>query len=243
MRTSRLFLDTNLFEQQTIVLEGERFNYIANVLRLKVGAEISIFNGQGGEYFASISSIQKRNATLNIGQFLDKESESPISITLAQGISRGERMDFTLQKATELGVNHIIPIFSERCSVSLKGPRLEKRIQHWQGVIQSACEQSGRNIIPSLGIAQTIDTFINDSDSPNQLLLDPTSTKGLHSIASTPSDITILIGPEGGFSDQERERAYAKGFQGIQLGSRILRTETAAIAAISAIQTLWGDFQ
>jgi len=243
MRTSRLYLDSPLSEQQTITLSGERVNYIANVLRLKVGAQISIFNGQGGEYLATVSTISKRNATLDIGQFIANESESPISITLAQGISRGERMDFTLQKATELGVNHIIPIFSQRCSVSLKGERLEKRMQHWQGVIQSACEQSGRNTLPLLGMAQTIDTFINDNQCPNRVLLDPTSTKGLRSISSAPSAITILIGPEGGFSEQEREQAYAKGFQGIQLGSRVLRTETAAIAAISAIQTLWGDFQ
>jgi len=150
MRTSRLYLDTPLAEQQTLTIEGERLNYIANVLRLKAGTEISIFNGQGGEYKAIISSINKRSASIDLKEFYNNNIESPISITLAQGISRGERMDFTLQKATELGVNNIIPIFSQRCTVNLKGERLEKRLQHWQGVIRSACEQSGRNELPQI---------------------------------------------------------------------------------------------
>ncbi len=243
MRISRLYIDAPLAEQQSITLEGERLNYIANVLRLKMGTELSIFNGQGGEYLASIADISKRSATLEVKRFSDNNIESPLSITLVQGISRGERMDFTLQKATELGVNRIIPVFSKRCTVSLKGNRLEKRLQHWQGIVRSACEQSGRNTIPDVETAQQLASFLNIENSQPKILLDPESNQGLHSISSPPASMTILIGPEGGFDHSERETAYAKGYQGIQLGPRVLRTETAAIATISAMQTLWGDFQ
>ncbi len=242
MRISRLYLDTPLAEQQIITLNGERLNYIANVLRLKAGTEISIFNGKGGEYSATIVEINKRSALLEIKTFTDKNIESPLSITLAQGISRGERMDFTLQKATELGVNKIIPIFSKRCTVNLKGDRLEKRLQHWQGIVNSACEQSGRNNIPHVEIAQTMDSFLEAKNNPCQILLDPESTQTLSSLSPVPDSVTILIGPEGGFDAREREQAYTKGYQGVQLGPRVLRTETAAIATISAMQALWGDF-
>lgn len=243
MRISRLYIDAPLAEQQSITLGGERLNYIANVLRLKAGTEISIFNGQGGEYLAVITDISKRSASLDIKVFSENNIESPLFITLAQGISRGERMDFTLQKATELGVNRIIPIFSQRCTINLKAERLEKRLQHWQAVVQSACEQSGRNNIPHVEMAQQLDTFLDIENEQTRILLDPKSTQTLNSISPTPHSVTLLIGPEGGFDNNERKQVYAKGYQGIQLGPRILRTETAAIASISAIQMLWGDFK
>jgi len=243
MRVSRLFLDTVLTQGQTVSIDGERLNYIANVLRLKTGATVSVFNGKGGEYDANIVSISKRSAELEIGDFSNKDIESSLSIVLAQGISRGERMDFTLQKATELAVSRIIPLFSERCTVNLKGERLDKRVRHWQGTVRSACEQSGRNLVPNIDKPIPLTEFLNRDTGPCKILLDPESTQSLASISSTPSAITILIGPEGGFSDNERRLAYAKNYQGVQLGPRILRTETAALAAISAIQTLWGDFK
>lgn len=242
MRLSRLYLDTALATQQTITLHGERLNYIANVLRLKSGTDITVFNGEGGEYLATITDIAKRSATLEIKDFSDIDVESALSITLVQGISRGERMDFTLQKATELGVARIIPVFSQRCSVNLKGERLEKRLQHWRGIVISACEQSGRNTIPFVEKAQNLDDFLEQENSHNGILLDPTATRGLNEI-SPDKAVTILIGPEGGFDDRERQHAYANAFRGVQLGPRVLRTETAAVASISAMQALWGDFQ
>jgi len=243
MRISRLYIDAPLTEHQVIVLSGERHNYIANVLRLKSNAQLSIFNGQGGEYHATITRISKREAELTLGSFLNNDSESPLAITLVQGISRGERMDFTLQKATELGVTRIIPIFTERCTVNLKGERLEKRIKHWQGIVRSACEQSGRNQLPKIEAAQSLDDFIKNDNSGHCFLLDPESEESLSSITAAPDEITLLIGPEGGFSSRERELAYSNNYQGIQLGPRVLRTETAAITAISAMQVLWGDLR
>jgi len=243
MRVSRLYLDTVLTQGQTVSIDGERLNYIANVLRLKTGTTVSVFNGKGGEYDAHIVSINKRSAELEIGEFSNKDIESSLSIVLAQGISRGERMDFTLQKATELGVTRIVPLFSERCTVNLKGERLDKRVRHWQGTVRSACEQSGRNLVPKIDTPISLAEFLNCDTEPCRILLDPESTQSLASISPIPSAVTILIGPEGGFSDTERRLAYAKHYQGVQLGPRVLRTETAALAAISAIQTLWGDFK
>ncbi|MCK4743526.1 MAG: 16S rRNA (uracil(1498)-N(3))-methyltransferase [Sulfuriflexus sp.] len=245
MRISRLYIDMPLAANQSISISGEPLNYLANVLRLKVGAEVSIFNGKGGEFAATISELSKREAQLLLGDFQDNNNESSLDITLVQGISRGERMDFTLQKATELGVTKIIPLFTEHCTVSLKGERLEKRIKHWQGTVRSACEQSGRNKIPQIEPAQYFDTFIQNSHQSEHscLLLDPKSTCSLTTITTTPTAVTLLIGPEGGFSSRERELAYANSYQGVQLGPRILRTETAAIAAISAMQILWGDLR
>jgi len=243
MRISRLYLDIPLSEQQTITLDGERLNYIANVLRLKANTQLSIFNGRGGEHLALITAINKRSATIEVQAFSDKDTESPLSITLVQGISRGERMDFTLQKATELGVNRIIPVFSQRCTVNLKGERLTKRLQHWQGVVNSACEQSGRNIIPQVEAAQELEAYLELENGQCRIFLDPEATQTLNSISPAPASATILIGPEGGFDSQERQKIYTKNYQGIQLGPRVLRTETAAIATISAMQILWGDFQ
>ena len=245
MRISRLYIDTPLAANQTISINGEPLNYLANVLRLKAGAMLSVFNGQGGEFQASITELSKRQATILLGGFQDNDSESPLEITLVQGISRGERMDFTLQKATELGVKRIIPLFTERCTVNLKGERLDKRIKHWQGTVRSACEQSGRNTIPQIEPAQHFDDFIQSKEQSehNCVLLDPESTHSLTSITTSPTTLSLLVGPEGGFSSRERELAYTNGYQGVQLGPRILRTETAAIAAISAIQVLWGDLQ
>ena len=245
MRISRLYIDTPLAANQTISINGEPFNYLANVLRLKTGATLSIFNGQGGEFCATISKLGKREAQLDIGDFENNTSESPLEITLVQGISRGERMDFTLQKATELGVTQIVPLFTERCTVNLKADRLEKRIKHWQGTVRSACEQSGRNSIPQIESAQYFDDYIQIKNKPKHsyLLLDPESPQSLTSITVPPTAITLLIGPEGGFSSRERELAFTNGYQGVQLGPRILRTETAAIAAISAMQILWGDLR
>jgi len=243
MRISRLYIDAPLAEQKIISLRGERLNYISNVLRLKINTPLTIFNGQGGEYQATISSLGKREAELTLGEFSDNNLESALPIILAQGISRGERMDFTLQKATELGVTGIIPLFSERCSVTLKADRLEKRMRHWQGIVRSACEQCGRNQIPEIEKAQHFDDFLKNGPSYHCLLLDPESKTSLASMPSIPDAVTLLIGPEGGFSEKERALAYANNFQGIQLGPRILRTETAAISAISAIQVLWGDLR
>jgi len=242
MRLSRLYIDKPLQAGQSVKLDGEELNYVSRVLRLKPGNAVTLFNGQGGEYSGTISELHKRQCIIDIDAFSDIDTESTLNITLVQCISRGERMDITLQKATELGIQRIQPVFSKHCTVVLEGKRLEKRHNHWQGVIRSACEQSGRNILPLLEPAIALNDYLATTTNNTCLLLDPLAKTSLKDLPVPDSDIQLLVGPEGGFSEQERQSAYDNGYQGVQLGPRVLRTETAAIAAMAAIQVLWGDF-
>lgn len=243
MRISRLFLDSPLRTGDTLSLDGEPLNYVARVLRLKPGTTLTVFNGQGGEYSAQLESVSKRHAQLVIGAFSERGCESCLDLTLVQGVSRGERMDYTLQKATELGITRIIPVFTQRSSVSLAGERLEKRQQHWQGVVRSACEQSGRNVVPRVETALALTDYLQQEVSGTKLLLDPLATDSLHGVAAPGQKTHLLIGPEGGLDAQERELAHTRGYTGIRLGPRVLRTETAAVACIAAMQALWGDLR
>jgi 16S rRNA (uracil1498-N3)-methyltransferase len=243
MRISRLFLDTPLHTDNTVSLQGEQLNYVARVLRLKPGAHLTVFNGQGGEYSAQLESVSKRSADLIIGEFNDRDCESPLDLTLVQGVSRGERMDYTIQKATELGVTRIIPVFTQRSMVSLDGERLEKRQHHWQGVVRSACEQCGRNRLPIIESAMALPEYLEQDVAGTKLLLDPRANDSLHAMSAPGGCTYLLIGPEGGLDDQERVLARSRGYTGIRLGPRVLRTETAAVACIAAMQTLWGDLR
>jgi 16S rRNA (uracil1498-N3)-methyltransferase len=243
MRISRLFLDSPLQTGDTVSLEAERLNYVARVLRLKPGVQLTVFNGQGGEYSAQLESVSKRNASLIIGAFNNRDCESPLSLTLVQGISRGERMDYTIQKATELGITRIVPVFTQRSMVSLDGERLEKRQQHWQGVVRSACEQCGRNRLPAIETALALPEYLEQDVTGTKLLLDPLANDSLHVMSAPGNNTHLLIGPEGGLDDQEHASARAQGYTGIRLGPRVLRTETAAVACIAAMQALWGDLR
>lgn len=243
MRISRLFIDSPLQSGDTVSLQGEPLNYVARVLRLRAGTMLTVFNGHGGEYSAQLESVSKRSAQLLIGDFTARDCESPLKLTLVQGISRGERMDYTLQKATELGVTRIIPVFTQRSTVSLEGERLEKRQQHWQGVVRSACEQCGRNSVPVVETARLLTEYLQQPPCGTRLLLDPQAEDSLHTIPVPDDNINLLIGPEGGLDEQERTLAIAQDYSGIRLGPRVLRTETAALAGIAAIQTLWGDMR
>jgi 16S rRNA (uracil1498-N3)-methyltransferase len=210
------------------------------VLRLKPGAVIKLFDGKGQEYNAVIQTATKRESTANIEKQVKVQNESPLSITLLQGISRGDRMDYTIQKAVELGVNKIVPVITARCNVQLSGSRADKKRAHWRGVMISACEQSGRAVMPELAEIEPYDAILADYTKGTRLLLEPTGPYGIQQLEEQ-TEVTLLIGPEGGFSETEVQQASASGFQSIQFGPRILRTETAAISAIAVLQTLWGD--
>lgn len=242
MRIPRTYLPIPLTTGATVILDENAANHLIRVLRLKPGAPLILFNGQGGEYRAVLQTADKKGGTAVIGEHLAHDAESPLHITLAQGISRGERMDYTLQKAVELGVTRIVPLITERCEVRLEGERLHKRLQHWQAVAASACEQCGRNRVPPVAQARSLDDWLEQSHDGLRLVLDPLAAQTLTQLIK-PEDrrITLLIGPEGGLSDAEIERARQVGFAGIRLGPRILRTETAAVTALSALQVLWGD--
>lgn len=243
MRIPRIYLPTSLTVDTTMELGTDAANHVVRVLRLKPGAALTLFNGQGGEYQAVLHSTTKNQAYVTVLKHILRETESPLHITLAQGISRGERMDYTLQKAVELGVTQIVPLFSERCEMRLQGERLDKRLRHWQGVVTSACEQCRRNRIPQVATPMAVQQWLPTSSGTGlRLVLDPLAIQSLAQL-DKPDDrkITLLIGPEGGLSETEIGLAQEAGFIGIRLGPRLLRTETAGVATLAALQTLWGD--
>lgn len=218
------------------------FNHVVRVLRLKPGAPLILFNGAGGEFRATLKSVERREALAQVDDFVAKEVESSLEIILAQGISKGERMDYTLQKAVELGVYIIVPLFTERSMVNLSRERLGNRLRHWQGVVIGACEQSGRNRLPVVLEPLALPTWLQDEHKPGlSLVLDPSAEQGLTDLVSPYRLVTLLIGPEGGLSPEEIALAMVAGFTGVQLGPRVMRTETAGIAALAALQVLWGD--
>lgn len=240
MRTPRIFHPSPIRVGEEIELDGNAARHVGKVLRLSAEAAITLFDGRGGEYRASLRCVEKRRVTADVLEFLPREVESPLSITLAQGISKGDRMDFTIQKAVELGISRIVPLNTERSVVNLKGERMEKKLSHWRGVIISACEQCGRNTLPELLPPSSLQQWLQVDDANTHLLLDHRAGTTLGSLA-TSNAMTLLIGPEGGLSETEREQAYASGYQGLSLGPRVLRTETAALTALAALQSRFGD--
>lgn len=212
------------------------------VLRLRVGDEIVLFNGNGKAYAATLSEIAKRDAVCQIIDVQEQSAESPLDLRLVQAISSGERMDFTLQKSVELGVNEIQPIISERCVVKLSGERAEKRIARWQEIVISACEQCGRNTVPTVLPIVSFKEYLAKKDERIHLLMALNQAKTLRELSPPPQKIALIIGAEGGWTPAEEQAALNSGCQAITLGKRVLRTETASLAAIAAMQTLWGDF-
>lgn len=243
MRIPRIYIPVPLHSDTRLTLPDGAANHIVRVLRLRSGAPLLLFNGEGGEYEAVIERSGKREVSVRTGRFMEADRESPLQITLAQGISRGERMDFCLQKATELGVSRVVPLFTRRCNVQLDGERLERRMQHWRGVITAACEQSGRTRLPELLPARPLADWLQAPQDPAALKLVLHHRAHAAARAPGPADnVVMLIGPEGGLDENEISQALQSGYQPLSLGPRVLRTETAALAALAAVQALWGDF-
>ncbi|MBL3601582.1 MAG: 16S rRNA (uracil(1498)-N(3))-methyltransferase [gamma proteobacterium endosymbiont of Lamellibrachia anaximandri] len=242
MRIPRIFTHQDLADTGSVTLEKEPSHHLSQVLRLKPGGDLVLFNGNGNEYAARLLTCQKNAVEAELTHCLRHEPPPPLHIYLTIGISRGERMDFALQKSVELGVAEIQPVFSERCVVKLDDKRLVRRMDHWQKIIIGACEQSGRCHIPILHKPVGYSSAIENSSAGLRLLLDHRSDLTLTDFPAPNEGVQILVGPEGGLSNAEREIAKEKEFTGIRLGPRVLRTETAPLAAISAMQILWGDF-
>jgi 16S rRNA (uracil1498-N3)-methyltransferase len=244
MRISRLYLPAEYQENQSLVLSKQQAHYIITVLRLKNGTELEIFNGRGQVARGLLKVISRREAEIELKTISESSTESPLQTILLQGISRGDRMDHSIQKAVELGVSAIQPLFTERCEVKLKGDKLEKRRQQWQSIVINACEQSGRTLVPEIMPLQSLTAWLeNQTEKPFGLVLDPYANQTIAELPKPDNQeqIYILIGPEGGLSNSEVEQAVAKGFNSVKLGPRILRTETAGPAVIAILQTLWGD--
>lgn len=238
----RFYVDFALSPDSVVELPDNVVRHL-NVLRVKNTEEIVLFNGNGKAYPALPEVLEKRRASVRILREEATDNESPLNITLVQAVSAAERMDFTLQKSVELGVAEIRPIISERCVVRLSGERAEKRVARWQEIVVSACEQSGRNIVPKVlpltTYAQALQQLPQETA---KLLMSLNRAQKLSDVRPQSGKVVFMVGPEGGWTEKEEQQAFDAGFQSVTLGKRVLRTETASLAAIAAMQTLWGDF-
>lgn len=243
MRSIRIHVDMPLASGQALTLPTQAGEHVARVLRLEVGAPVVLFSGEDGmEFDATLASVGKREVVANVGMGRAVHNESPLALTLVQGVARGEKMDLIVQKATELGVARIVPILTERSEVKLDAARGEKRLLHWRAVAASACEQSGRARVPQVDAAVPMATWLAalEDDGATRLALLPEGTRRPGELA-LDGPALLAIGPEGGFGERDRAALAAHGFTGLRLGPRILRTETAGLAAIAALQALYGD--
>ena len=242
MSSPRFYLDQPLAPGARFSLPPGPARHAARALRLAVGDAITLFNGRGGQYTARIERIHKDEVAVSVSDFTDIERESRLRVMLAQGISSGERMDYTLQKAVELGVAAIQPVAAKRSVVKLAGERADKRVAHWQGVVASACEQCGRNQVPAVAPPLPLAHWLGQQKVGRLLFLSPLAEARLADLPPPAAQDWLVAGPEGGFEADEIAALQAAGATPVRLGPRVLRTETAALAALAAMQTLWGDF-
>lgn len=249
---TRIHVDAALTEASRFDLPDEAARHVGQVLRMRAGEALILFSGDGREFDAVIDTVERRRVAVQVGAARHVDRESRLSVTLAQCVSKGERMDYTLQKAVELGVSALVPLLSARSVVKLDGERWEKKQEHWRGIVVAACEQSGRTRLPAIAPVRKLDAYLaaptpTPSPTPTptpaeglRLVLAPTATVSLKTLAPAAA-VTLLVGPEGGLADDEIAQALRAGYTGITLGPRILRTETAGVAALAALQALWGD--
>ena len=240
MRIPRFYQNTPISVDNILALDDDAVGHVARVLRMRCGESIILFNGDGNEYHAELVEVEKRRVNAKILSSTQPNRISPLQIDIGQSISRGERMDYAIQKATELGMNSMTPLLSERCEVRLKADRLAKKQQQWQQLSISACEQSLRTTTPVIQAATSLEAWVNNCQAELKLVLHHHCAEPLDTRLQ-PQSIALLIGPEGGLSDAEVEHAKKAGFQSVVFGPRVLRTETAPVAALSILQYLWGD--
>jgi 16S rRNA (uracil1498-N3)-methyltransferase len=242
MRVPRILVEAPLREGAQVTLPAGPSTHVVSVLRLRTGDRLILFNGDGRDFPGRLLTPGKEATLVQIGKPTALEPPPSLTVSLGIGVSKGDRMDFAIQKAVELGVNAIYPLFAMRSLVRLDAGRLEKRQRHWRRVLEAACEQSGRRRLPELAAAAALDRWLAQRH-PCPLLLDHRSTTPLTEVPAPKGKLTLLVGPEGGLSPQERGQAEESGFIPVRLGPHILRTETAPLAAVAAAQILWGDFR
>jgi 16S rRNA (uracil1498-N3)-methyltransferase len=240
---SRVYFPDDIPAHGRCMLPAAQAHHVARVLRLQVGEALTLFDGRGNEYPAVIAEIAKSRVVIQVGDGKPVDREPPIAVTLAQAISSAERMDYTVQKAVELGVKEIQPLQSARSVVRLDQARAQRRREHWQSIAIAACEQCGRNRIPRVLPVKRFSEWLGELlNERARVMLSPVASVSIKSLPMPRSGITILAGPEGGLTPEEGDDARRSGFVAVRLGPRILRTETAAVAALAAMQTLWGDY-
>ena len=243
MRVPRIHTDAPLAGGTSIELDDNAARHVGKVLRMQPGQSLVLFNGDGMDYPATLTDVGKKRVTAELGQPQDNHLEAPLRIVLGQTLSRGDRMDYAVQKSVEAGVAVIVPLVTERCEVKLKGDREDKRLRHWQSVAISAAEQCGRAVVPEITPVMTVDQWLDYTQSCDaRLVLHHRTTQALDSL-DKPGSVALMIGPEGGLSDEEIAAAEQAGFLATALGPRVMRTETAPVAAITLCQWLWGDLR
>jgi 16S rRNA (uracil1498-N3)-methyltransferase len=241
MRIPRIFQELPLIEGATVSLDEAGSHHLGQVLRVKAGEQVILFNGTGGEYFGDIVSVGKRSVEVHLTYFNEADRASPLHVHLGQVMGKGERMDYALQKAVELGVTEITPLTSHRCEVRLQGERLAKKQQQWQQLVIAACEQSGLNVVPRVHAPIPLSDWLAQTQAECRWLL---HTDGDHTALfnrPAPGSVAIAVGPEGGFDDDEALLAREQGFQCVTVGPRVWRTETAPVVMLSLLQHRWGD--
>lgn len=244
MRSTRVYTGQPLATGTEVTLDATASRHLATVLRLKPGDPVTLFNGEGGEYAAVLKLCSSKQVVASVSVFSDHQRESPLHIHLGIGLSRGDRMDWMIQKATEVGVTEITPLFTERTEVKLKADRSAKKLRHWQQISASACEQCYRTRLPVIHPPTTLDQWLTTVSAEKKLVLHHRSQHSINQLRDQQvATAALLIGPEGGLSDREIQLAEQSDFNPLTLGPRVLRTETAPVVAISLLQSLWGDFR
>ena len=242
MTEPRIYTSQALCEGARIVLEESPSRHLAGALRRGPGDSLQLFDGQGCEHRAEIATVARKTVEVTVGPAIENDVESPLATHLGIAVSRGERMDWVIQKSTELGVTTITPLLTERTGVKLSNERAQKRLSHWRHVAISACEQCGRNRLPVIQPLEHLAHWLSATQADKRLVLDPAAT-GTAEDSTTPATVALLVGPEGGFSAPELQAARHSGWQGLGLGPRVLRTETAPVVALTIIQARWGDLE
>ncbi len=238
MRSHRFYTPIELKENSSLDLPSDAAHHCVQVLRYRMGDELVLFNGDGFDYLATVEQIEKKSCQVKLSNRIDPQNESPLKIHLFQGIARGDKMDLIIQKAIELGIKEFTPLFTERCNVKLDGKRLDKKLQHWHKTIISACEQSGRAVIPQLHKPISLNKL--EKFQSLSVYLEPTAQKKFRDL-NIQQSLQLMIGPEGGFSEKDTKHLNAIQCEGVVIGPRILRTETAGLSAISILQCYFGD--
>jgi 16S rRNA (uracil1498-N3)-methyltransferase len=242
MRVPRVFVDEPIGARSELTISGDAATHVQRVLRLRVDDELTVFDGTGGEHAARVMGFERGSVRIALGAARAVEAESPLAITLWQAPCRGDRMDYVIEKATELGVARIVPWMASRAVVRLEGERAEQRRAHWQAVARSACEQSGRNRVPPVESPQELpDLLAHCPRGALRLALRPDARARLGALGVRPSEIVVAVGPEGGITREESQMLEQARFLALSLGPRVLRADTAAAACIAALQALWGD--
>lgn len=240
MRIPRIYTEHELSQGQSVELESQASHHLSKVLRMSTGSMLTVFNNRGGEYAATIVEISKKTVTIHLISHQPEDRQSPLKIHLGIALSKGDRLDWVMQKATELGVDEITPLITERTELKLKADREAKKMGHWQSIIIAACEQSLRNRLPQLNTPRTLQSWLQNTLADKKLVLHHRTEQQLNSAESVTS-VALLIGPEGGLSPREIELAQQHDFSALSLGPRVLRTETAPLSALTLMQYTWGD--